>query len=589
MNAISGKLIMAGLAVLVAAGFLLGLIARGVSAITCGQVAMDAGFVAGIRVVVFGHATLIDVPSGCTVPLTGIRITSLVAALVLAAVAAWAVTLWWRWRQSDAYFVSEMKGRAGFAKRSEIRKHASASAMLARAKTLRPGLSNPTPTDVAWPVGKSLGVDVFVSAEDSIVLEGAPRSGKGYRLLIGAIIDWSGALITTSTRADNLTATMRARQARGTVSVFDPQGLSGIDTGIRVSPITGCGDPLTADQRAQAIVKGTALGASSSNGEWADVASSVVARLLHACAVSGRGVDALYTWGSNPVMAHGAVDVLRADGTPGWADELQAVLDGDPKLLASTWFGVQSAVRPLSIPSIRDAMTPRTRAEQFDPHAFLTGQNTLYLIGTGSGAGSVGGFLGAVLDDIVEQARRKALTSPGSRLSNPLGLVLDEIANMFTWPALPRLMADGGGIGISPLVVLQAMSQAETAWSKAEAETLWSAATAKILLGGASNPAHLRDVESLLGTRTVRRSSTTYAENGDSVGVQKERIPVMTLDEIRRMPQTMGLLAYKNRRGMLLDLAGWTDRADANTISSGRKATEAEQLAAFRAQYGEHR
>ncbi|MFM9597812.1 TraM recognition domain-containing protein, partial [Streptomyces scabiei] len=83
------------------------------------------------------------------------------------------------------------------------------------------------------------------------------------------------------------------------------------------------------------------------------------------------------------------------------------------------------------------------------------------LIGTKSGAGAAGGFLAAMLDDIVETARRKALASPSSRIDPPLGLILDEIANIFSWPMLPSLMSDGGGRGICVVVVLQARRQAE--------------------------------------------------------------------------------------------------------------------------------
>jgi type IV secretory pathway TraG/TraD family ATPase VirD4 len=207
------------------------------------------------------------------------------------------------------------------------------------------------------------------------------------------------------------------------------------------------------------------------------------------------------------------------------------------------------------------------------------------LIGTGAGAGSVGGFLGAILDYVVETARRKALASPESRLDPPLALVLDEIANMFSWPALPRIMADGGGIGISTIVVFQALSQAETAWSRSEADTIWSAATAKLLLGGASDVDHLRDIESLLGTRRVRNTGHSYTDTSSTTSVHNEKTPVMTLDEIRRMPETLGLLAYRNRRGALLDLQGWTDRADAATITVGKASTEAEQHVVFGQQY----
>ena len=448
MNLIVQRMLLGVLAGLITAGAAAAAITRTLTQMVCGSVDMSASFITGLVVVFAGDTRTVHPPAGCEVPVTGIRLTATGVALIVATVIAVIVVLWWRWRQSDQYFIWEMRGRAGFAKRWELRKHSSAKAMLGRAKTIRPTLTNPNVEDVAWRIGRSNGQDVHVSAEDSIVLEGPPRQGKGFRVLIAAIIDWSGPLITTSTRSDNLTTTMRARQSKGTVSVFDPQGLSGISGALKVDPTDGCQDPLVAVQRAEAIVGGTALGQSSTNREWASAAAGIMSRLLHAASVSGGGVDKLYTWGTSPQHALEAADILDSDGTPGWADELRSVIEDDPKLRSSMWMGVKESVKPLAIPTIRDSMKPG-RSNRFDADTFLSGQNTLYLIGTGSGAGAVGGFLGAVLDDIVERARTRAMVSTGGRLEMPLGLVLDEIVNMFSWRALPTLMADGGGIGIA--------------------------------------------------------------------------------------------------------------------------------------------
>ncbi|MFF2050331.1 type IV secretory system conjugative DNA transfer family protein [Leifsonia sp. NPDC058194] len=550
----------------------------------CGAGGAPSSVIAGLQLAIGGDSTGYSLAPGCTPPIALIRILDVLALLLLLAMEVAATSWWLRYRQSDRHFIRELRMREGLAKPGEIRKHTSRAATLRRAKTLRPSLLDPTPEAVGWKVGRSHGQDIYVSIEDSIVVEGAPRSGKGYRFIINAILDWDGPIITTSTRNDNLSATMRERARVGEVTVFDPQELSGVRSALRISPVTGCEDPLVADQRGQAIVAGTALGASKTNQEWAHISSSVLSRLLHAAAVDGRDADAIARWGSNPRLALEAVNVLTNHGTPGWAEDLDAIINGDEKLLASSWFGVSGAVRPLAIPAIRKAMTPGP-GEQFDPDQFLTGSNSLYLVGTGAGGGSVGGFLGAVLDDIVETARRKALASRGSRLDLPLALILDEIANMFSWPALPRIMADGGGIGISTIVVLQALSQAETAWSRSEADTIWSAATAKLLLGGASDVDHLRDIESLLGSRRIRTTGHSYNDSGSSTNVSNEKIPVMTLDEIRRMPESVGLLAYRNRRGILLDLNGWTDRPDAGQIKTGKKATEADQQIVFGEQY----
>nr|WP_179486533.1 TraM recognition domain-containing protein [Microbacterium immunditiarum] len=554
--------------------------------VACGAPPSLDSLFSGVWLILTGDASGYDPAPGCGIPVAALRVLGIVLLVVLIGGVTVGVVWWGRYRRSDRAFVRDLHRRAGFASAGEVTAHLSRKAVLRRGPQLRPGLQRPQPTDVGWRVGRSRGVNVLVSIEDSVAVVGPPRSGKGYRVLISAILDWAGPLVTTSTTNDNLTATLRMRQQRGDVLVFDPQGISGIRDTLRIDPIAGCEDPLVATQRGTAIVTGTALGTSSHNQEWAQVASTVLARLLHAAAVSGRTVSDLYQWGSNPALARSAVGILRTDGAAGWGDGLDAILAGDEKLLSSTWFGVQAAVAPLAIPQIRDALQPGP-GDRFDPAEFLTGQNTLYLLGSGAGAGAMGGFLGALLDDVVEVARRTALASPGARLGLPLGLILDEIANLFRWAALPRVMADGGGRGICTFVVLQALSQAETAWSKAEADTIWAAATAKVLLGGASNVSHLRDIESLLGSRTRARTQRSWSsrDGGSSTTVQEDRVPLLSIDELRRMPPTLGLLAYRNRRSVLLDLDGWDQRRDARMIRGGKAATEREQQAVFAARY----
>jgi type IV secretion system protein VirD4 len=51
--------------------------------------------------------------------------------------------------------------------------------------------------------------------------------------------------------------------------------------------------------------------------------------------------------------------------------------------------------------------------------------------------------------------------------------------------------------------------------------------------------------------------------------------------EMRRMPQRLGLLSYRGRRPILLDLHAWTDRRDAKHIRAGKAETEASQQAVF--------
>ena len=113
------------------------------------------------------------------------------------------------------------------------------------------------------------------------------------------------------------------------------------------------------------------------------------------------------------------------------------------------------------------------------------------------------------------------------------------------------------------MVVLQARTQAETAWSRAEMDSVFSAATAKMLLGGSSDVAFLRDMQELLGQRELDRKSRSWSESGASTSIQREQRALITPEEMRRMPQSIGLLSYRNVRPVLLDLGAWIDRKEA--------------------------
>lgn len=554
-----------------------------VTSIACGAAPADGNFFTGVSVVLLG----VDAPTatGCVSSRGWVIGTSMAIFVLLIVIAGFVAYQWRMLKRSDWWFIHEMRTRDGFADIAELAKELSSKALRKSGAHLRPRLAEtrkPQARDVAWKAGTSRSIDMFVSVEESVVLLGPPRSGKGFRILIDAILDWPGPLVTTSTTTDNLTATRSHRAGLGTVHVFDPQKLSGEQHPARISPITGCDDPLTATQRAAVLVAGAGM-SGGQNQEWAEQAKAQLAALLCAAALDDRTVLDLARWGSSPALAVEAVDILTSHpvAPAGWGAALASVIDGDPRLLGNIWFGVTGAVAPLRIPEIAEAMTPTQGEKAFDPVEFLNGQNTLYLIGTKTGAGAAGGYLAALLDDIVETARRHALASEGSRLDPPLGLILDEIANMFVWPSLPSLMSDGGGRGICPIVVLQSRKQAEVVWSAGEMHAVFGAATVTIQLGGSTDNEYLSEIQSLLGTREMRRTSTSYSEQGTSSQVQTQDAPLMTSAELRRMPRRLGLLLTKNIRPVLLDLAKWTDRADAKKIIAGKKETTSGQLSVF--------
>ena len=91
--------------------------------------------------------------------------------------------------------------------------------MVRRAGTLRPSMQKPSAGDVGFLLGGSRGLECYSCVEDSVVVLGPPRAGKGLHLVIPSILDAPGAVITTSTRPDNLTVTLSARGRVGPVAV----------------------------------------------------------------------------------------------------------------------------------------------------------------------------------------------------------------------------------------------------------------------------------------------------------------------------------------------------------------------------------
>lgn len=474
---------------------------------------------------------------------------------------------------------SDPRRRAGLATGIEINRVASGRALRRRAATLRPSLHKPAPSEVGYLLGRAKGRQVWASVEDSTLLIGPPRSGKGLHIVINAILDAPGPVVTTSTRPDNLTVTLTARERIGPVAVFDPQRLApGLPAGLRWSPVRGCDDPLTAMIRAAGLAAGTGLGSGGveGGGFWEGKTAAAIQALLHAAALDGRDARTLYQWALNPTAAADAVHILQTDAraAEGWADSLGSMIDSDPRTRDSIWQGVGLAFNALADPRVLDAVTPR-KGEDFDPDAFLREHGTLYLLATGAGAGASAALVAAFIEDLTEVGRRHAARSPGARLDPPLLLALDEIGNLAPLPSLPILMADGGGTGITTLTVLQSMAQARQKWGENSAAAIWDAAIVKIILGGASHSRDLQDLSTLIGERDETTDSTTTDPGGGRSHQRSiRRVPILPPDALRTMPFGTGTVLLRAAPPILADLRPWTERPDAAQLTVQRREIE---------------
>jgi type IV secretory pathway TraG/TraD family ATPase VirD4 len=464
---------------------------------------------------------------------------------------------------------------AGLADRHEVKCAAGAKNLLAKGSILRPELVKPVVRDLGFFLGTSRGVDCFASVEDSMMILGPPRSGKGYNLVIPFILDAPGAVVTTSTRPDNLAATMTARVHRGPVGVFDPQGLAvGVSGTLRWSPIRGCENPQTAMMRAGALCAGAAGGVKDANF-WQQQTEVVVRCLLQAAAIDARSVSDVYRWSLSPDEAKEAVEILKtsARATPQWGSALGTVVGLESQTRANIWSVVSGAFAPLASPRVIEQLSPGS-SDEFHPAEFLRASGTLYLLGTSSGAFATANFVSALIEDVVETARQLASASVGARLDPPLALVLDEAAN-YPLPSLGALMSEGGGSGITTVAVLQSLAQARDRWGNDQAQAIWDSATSKIILGGSSNASDLRDLTQLIGERDSPETTTTRQAGGRrNISESTRQRAILDPSTIRLIRSGHALLMLRAAKPIMLTLRSWTARADAKVLKTQRSDVE---------------
>jgi hypothetical protein len=93
---------------------------------------------------------------------------------------------------------------------------------------------------------------LHVPLEEHVLVMAPPRTFKT-AFLADVILRYPGPVISTTTKADVYGLTSAVRAQHGPVHVFNPQGIGGVASTFRWSPVSGCEDPATAIRRADAF------------------------------------------------------------------------------------------------------------------------------------------------------------------------------------------------------------------------------------------------------------------------------------------------------------------------------------------------
>src|SRR6266540_3583101 len=131
----------------------------------------------------------------------------------------------------------------------------------------------------------------------SVLCFGPPGSFKTAGLVIPAVLEWSGPVITTSIKPDVLRATLRRRLALGEVWVYDPLGLSGVP-GAQWTPLAHCGTYTQARKVARTLAEAADVSGlrEQDANYWTLLGAKLLGVLLFAAARSDRTMTDVARW-----------------------------------------------------------------------------------------------------------------------------------------------------------------------------------------------------------------------------------------------------------------------------------------------------
>ena len=266
------------------------------------------------------------------------------------------------------------------------------------------------------------GRRVLTSMEDQTIVVASPRTGKS-GWLADRIIDHPGAAVATSTRTDLFANTAALRSQYGTIHVFNPEGIGNVPSTFRWNPLQGCERPAIALQRAVSFTAATESKGLHDMAFWIGKASSVLASLLHAAALDGRTMHDVYEW------AHGINDAVpeqilsaHPSAASGWLGPIQEIRRPG-RTADSIRMTVTRALAWMADPAV-EAATSAGPGEGFDVAEFVSGRNTLYMIGTGREEAPIAPLFRAFAEYVHAGAAFVGSLKPHARLDPPLLMAL---------------------------------------------------------------------------------------------------------------------------------------------------------------------
>ncbi|GAC1378583.1 MAG: hypothetical protein NVSMB48_00290 [Marmoricola sp.] len=422
------------------------------------------------------------------------------------------------------------------------------------------------PHDVGWHLGKSVephGVDLWVPFDRTAGVIGPQGSGKTLDLLTPALLDAPGAAVVTLTKVEDLLLSLGERSTNDRPCVvLDPFGLTdGVTEELVWDPIAGCVDSRVAERRAKAFTAGTVKGALSEGAGddaarfYAAESAKVLQTLFHAAALTGRNLDHVLKWVSNPAASTEPKEILTNHpmAAPFWARLFEKAVHGDDRTVGNTITTVQQAMALFFQPEIRRRCVPGSGRPATDLKDVIRRGGTIYLLGREDPYASASPLMTAVAEAVLDTGLELANRSPyGGRLCPPLTAVLDELPSTAPLPTLRTRMANERALGLAFIWAAQTRAQLDAIFGEHEARAMLGLTNVLVMFGGSKDVAFNREISDLLDTTRVTRSNYQSQRGGRTYS--GDDIRVLSPGEIRELRERHALVIAENSKPIIARL-----------------------------------
>jgi type IV secretion system protein VirD4 len=388
----------------------------------------------------------------------------------------------------------------------------------------------------------------------SVLAFGPPGSFKTHGLVIRAILEWQGNLVTTSIKPDVLRATCAHRANLGAVWVYDPLGLSGVP-GARWTPLAYCSSYADARRIGRMLAEAADVQGHKADDAnyWQLLGAKLLSVLLFAAAGTGRSMADVARW----VDVQDVDDVAQAlmeIGNQQALDAWAACTSRPDNTMGSVYGTAETLLDVFGDPVIAAS----AEGCDLDLDELLTGaNNTLYLYAPASEQERLRPLFELLVSVVIFKAEQLAAAQPGGMLDPRLFVCLDEAGNCAAIKKLPQLATTGRGQGIQLLTIWHDEAQLQHRYGH-RASTVLNGHRAKLLLSGQADPASLELASKLVGDEAVTQTSETTGGDGrssltESVAYRRLLPP----EALRQLKPRRALLVYGHLPPVRIRLRPW--------------------------------